>query len=195
MPTEVVHNEVHVDRLAALAEIADVGLKAAAVRGQVDERIGIDVAAAGEDLHELDAAALGAGAGDFAVEHGAGLRALHLHKADGRACADGQLRLDGEVFLRHERFEHGQAAAGLRLDGDFLAAVCARALDGDADGLRRAGERARLRAEVGASSQLSAVSLTRRKFHVREGRRLMVKVFMCSPPFGISRCSPSSRAG
>ena len=149
MPTEVVHDEVHVDRLAALAEIADVGLKAAAVRGQVDERIGIDVAAAGEDLHELDAAALGAGAGDFAVEHGAGLRALHLHKADGRACADGQLRLDGEVFLRHERFEHGQAAAGLRLDGDFLVAVCARALDGDADGLRRAGERERLRAEVG----------------------------------------------
>lgn len=33
-PTEVVHDEVHVDRLAALAEIADVGLKAAAVRGR-----------------------------------------------------------------------------------------------------------------------------------------------------------------
>ena len=127
----MVDDKVHVKLLLALAEVADIGLEAAALAAELNMAVAVGIARADKYLHQLYPAVFGALAAHAVIEQGLFPRALNLHETDAGTLARCELRLNCKLRCVFKGLENCDRAAGRGVNADALAAVFALALYGE----------------------------------------------------------------
>ncbi len=127
----MVDHQVQINGLLPAAQIADIRLEPGTLPRQLDPAVGIKVAPAQEDLHQLDLPAVFTASAHLRVKAGPFRRILHLHQADPGVFSDLQLRAHRQMCSRAQRLDHGHGAALRRLHPNRLAAVRTAAIHAD----------------------------------------------------------------